>query len=81
MKVVRLSLKRKPSTDEWKVNVFINGKYDEDATYYTDDKEDAKDTMKAMKEHYDSFPDTFRVANNIEEEAAAINAVRHAEGA
>lgn len=45
----RLSLGRKPSTDEWVVKVFVNGKYDEDKSYYTDDRQDAIDTMKQMK--------------------------------
>jgi len=47
-----LNVTKKASTNEWLVKVHIDGKYDEDATYYTDDKEDAISTMAAMKERY-----------------------------
>jgi len=50
-----LNVVKKASTNEWVVKVHINGKYDEDATYYTDDKEDAISTMAAMKERYINF--------------------------
>jgi len=40
---------RKPSTDEWVVKVYNNGKYSEAETYYTNDKSDALETMKDMK--------------------------------
>ena len=49
-KNIKLSTVRKVETDEWVVKVYINGKYSEHATYYTDDKKDALDTMKAMSE-------------------------------
>jgi hypothetical protein len=45
----RLSLVRKSDTDEWVVKVFIDGKYDESKSYYTDDKQDAINTMSKMK--------------------------------
>ena len=59
----RLTLVRNPSTDEWIVKVFVNGKYDEGKTYYTDDKQDAINTMKQMKKEMgiiaaEEFPDT-----------------------
>ena len=44
--------KPKKKGDEWKVAVFINGKYNEDKTYYTDDEDDAKETRKAMIEEF-----------------------------
>lgn len=47
-----LNVVKKSSTGEWLVKVHINGKYDEDATYYTDDKDDAIRTMAAMKDRY-----------------------------
>jgi len=47
---IKLSTVHKVETDEWVVKVYIDGKYNEDATYYTDDKKDALDTMKAMSE-------------------------------
>ena len=42
-------LARKPETNEWVVKAYKDGKYDEDATYYTDDKRDAIDTKKALE--------------------------------
>lgn len=45
---VRLTISRKPETNEWLVKVYVNGKYSEDKTYYTDDKQDAIDTAKTM---------------------------------
>ena len=45
---VRLTIARKSDTNEWLVKVYVNGKYSEDKTYYTDDKQDAIDTAKAM---------------------------------
>jgi hypothetical protein len=47
-KKVKLSTVRKVETDEWVVKVYVDGKYKEDSTYYTDDKEDAIATMKHM---------------------------------
>lgn len=47
-KKIKLSTVRKAETNEWIVKVYIDGKYDEDKTYYTDDKQDAIDTMKHM---------------------------------
>lgn len=44
-----IKMVRKPETDEWVVKVYVDGKYDEDKSYYTDDKKDAEDTMKLMK--------------------------------
>ena len=38
--------KRKNPYDEYVVKAYKNGKYNEDATYYTDDWEDAVDTLK-----------------------------------
>jgi hypothetical protein len=34
--------------DEHSIKVYVNGKYQEDRTYYTDDKQDALDTMQFM---------------------------------
>jgi hypothetical protein len=47
-KKIKLSTVRKVETDEWLVKVYVDGKYDEGKTYYTDDKEDAIATMKEM---------------------------------
>jgi hypothetical protein len=44
-----LKLVRKSETDEWVVKVYIDGKYDEGKSYYTDDKKDAENTMAQMK--------------------------------
>lgn len=51
-KKVRLTIARKPETNEWLVKVYINGKYSEDSTYYTDDQKDAIDTAKLMMQQY-----------------------------
>lgn len=40
--------KRKPETDEWMVRCKVDGKVDENKTYYTDDKADAWSTYRAM---------------------------------
>ena len=45
---IRLTIARKADTNEWLVKVYVNGKYSEDKTYYTDDKQDAIDTAKIM---------------------------------
>ena len=39
---------RKPETGEWVVKWYVDGKYNEDKTYYTNDKSDADDTYKDM---------------------------------
>lgn len=44
-----LKLVRKSETDEWVVKVYVDGKFDEGKSYYTDDKTDAENTMKRMK--------------------------------
>lgn len=40
--------KRKASTNEWVVRVFVNGRNDESQAYYTNDKKDADDTYRHM---------------------------------
>ena len=45
---VRLVVKKKASTGEWVVRWFDGSKYNDDKSYYTDDKKDAVDTMQAM---------------------------------
>lgn len=42
-------LKRKASTEEWVVVVYLNGRRCEERCYYTDDRQDAVDTMRAMQ--------------------------------
>lgn len=44
--------KRKNDYDEFVVRAFKNGRYDEGATYYSDDWEDAVGTLKAMAKQY-----------------------------
>ena len=39
---------RKPETDEWAVKAYDDGVYNEEATYYTDDKEDAIATKSTL---------------------------------
>lgn len=47
--VFKLS-KRKNDYDEYVVRAYKNGRYYEDATYYTDDWEDANDTLQSLAE-------------------------------
>ena len=49
---VTLKLKRNAEYNEWIVKVYHNGKYSEDESYYTDDKQDAVITMNRMAEDY-----------------------------
>jgi hypothetical protein len=46
-KSIKLSLK-KNDWDEYVVNFYVNGKRSESKSYYTDDKEDAEDTLLVM---------------------------------
>lgn len=45
---VKLKIKRLPETNEYKVQWFEDGVLNEDRSYYTDDQEDARMTMRAM---------------------------------
>jgi hypothetical protein len=54
MNYITLCIKRDPYWDDWQVHVYINGKHNKDAMYYTDDLTDAKDTMRGMKVWYES---------------------------
>ena len=45
----QFTIKRKSSTNEWVVVVYENNKRSEERCYYTDDKQDAIDTMVAMQ--------------------------------
>ncbi len=49
---IRLAVKRKTGTEEWVVRVWIDGEYNDDASYYTDDKQDARDTAWNMMQQY-----------------------------
>src|SRR5882757_10416251 len=42
---IRWSVKKNAETKEWMVVAYVNGKRDEDKTYYTDDKADAVGTF------------------------------------
>lgn len=59
---------RKPSTDEWVVKVYVDGKYNEAQTYYTNDKTDAMETMKAMKKRAQ------KMGNNIPSGGSKVDA-------
>ncbi len=58
-------LARKAETDEWVVKAYKDGKYDEGATYYTNDKQDAIDTMRWLQSHPGNLEigDTFSTAH------------------
>lgn len=51
--VVKAKVVRKPETDEFVVKVYIDGKYDEDASYYTNDKLDAFATKKSILNNFE----------------------------
>jgi hypothetical protein len=51
-KTVYLRMKFNRNWNEWIIAVYINGKYNEMQSYYTDDKEDAIGTMFQMKKQY-----------------------------
>lgn len=51
-RTAKLRVRRKSSTAEWVVRVWVDGVYSEDKTYYTDDREDADDTMALMAKQF-----------------------------
>lgn len=53
---VRIGAPRKNSDGEWRVGVIIDGRDSEPNAYYTDDRDDALSTRKAMLEHFDARP-------------------------
>ena len=55
---VELKLKRLTETDEWRVSVFVDRHYLEGPSYYTDDKQDAIDTLKMMAEQMNDWDET-----------------------
>lgn len=40
--------RKNPATGEWSIPVYVDGVRSEDRTYYTDDREDAFGTYRAM---------------------------------
>jgi len=50
--VVKISVVKKAETGEYVAKVYINGKYQEGPSYYTDSLEDAIATKKHMLNHY-----------------------------
>ena len=55
-RIITTKLVRKTETDEWVVKVYVDGKYDENSTYYTNDKADAIMTQKWMDDRANNFP-------------------------
>ena len=49
---ITLNLKRLPATDEWKVTVSQGGRFNEGASYYASDEEDAVNTAWTMRKNY-----------------------------
>jgi hypothetical protein len=49
---VDIRLRRSAETDEWIAAVYKRGKFDDDASYFTDDKADAIATMAVMRKEY-----------------------------
>lgn len=57
-KEIKLTMK-KNELDEYEVRVWINGKLRETATYFTDDKEDAENTMREMQRRIEKGLDSY----------------------
>ena len=53
MKSIKLKVAFDRNWNEWQVRVFVDGKLDEDKTYYALDEEDAKSTYAAMLREYE----------------------------
>ena len=49
----KVSLQRLPDTNEWRVNWWEGNKRNDECSYYTDDKQDAVDTMKDLQKRAD----------------------------
>jgi hypothetical protein len=47
-------LVRKSSTNEWIVRTYVDGKLDSDLDYFTDDKQDAIDTLAFKQSGYET---------------------------
>jgi hypothetical protein len=56
---IKIKLHYDRDWQEYQVRVFINGVYSEDKTYFTDDKQDAIDTKKAMENELIKHPERY----------------------
>ncbi|MCK5017427.1 MAG: hypothetical protein KAS32_10205 [Candidatus Peribacteraceae bacterium] len=77
---VRLTVKRKAETNEWKVNWFdligcARWVYNEDKTCYTDDKKDAEETMIVSMNRYDEQHQNTKVEYWVEKVKKAENKI------
>jgi hypothetical protein len=61
---VYLGLKRTQWQD-WKVTVTEDNKHNEEASYYTDDRQDAVDTAQQMKAHYLALGYNVELSNKL----------------
>jgi hypothetical protein len=71
MSNITYKLKRKSETNEWLVVAYVDGKRNEDMTYYTDDKQDAIDTLAAMQKpalDLETIPAPWKLAQFSEED-------------
>lgn len=50
-----MKIDKNRETGEYVAKVYINGKYSEDKTYYTNDLQDAVDTAKHMKSEFEKM--------------------------
>ena len=50
MAKVKTTMKKNIDTGEWEVRLHVDGKFIKDATYYTNDRDDALGTAEAMKQ-------------------------------
>jgi hypothetical protein len=64
--VVVLGIKKLPETDEWKLTVKINGKYNEDESYYTDSSLDFIRTADSEANKYADMGYELRLTKGFE---------------
>ncbi|KKM75370.1 hypothetical protein LCGC14_1390930 [marine sediment metagenome] len=58
--VVKTRIKHLVDWNEYVVEVFIDGILNEEKSYHTDDKQDAKDTQKVMELEVIEYPERYR---------------------
>lgn len=62
---VKLTLRRKSSTNEWVVRTHIGGRHCPTNDYFTDNKQDAIDTLHAIRQEYQSLGNSVTVPEGL----------------
>lgn len=68
MAVVKIKMRYDSKWEEYQVQVWIDGKLDEDKTYHTNDKDDAIRTKHAMKQEAVDHPERYQTTQKNETE-------------